>query len=277
MQVPTATRLLADLSFIPTQVFTGRVPFDPGPPAAAMMAILEGKRPPRPTHQNFTDGLWALMEVCWNQHPYWRPEMSVVLQTLRGSSVSISSRRPGTHLPGWCSDPSSDGTPSNDLASAHVNSQTPPGSTDPEMEGYFEYPKLPPSGKTQESGSSIGTSSPTSRGDSTGRDETGSTLPSGISQVAACNPTQNENNPPYSDKQGGQSSRHISQSQSRRGTLQSEPQTPLPIDPAQVSPSQVHGHPGSKSHTNLPTTPGKVDASSLPRVDGNDSRESLVP
>jgi hypothetical protein len=62
-------------------------------------AILDGERPARPTHPNLTDELWVLMKRCWNQDPHLRPEMSEVLETLRGSSVSLLSRRPEVAKP----------------------------------------------------------------------------------------------------------------------------------------------------------------------------------
>jgi len=92
-------RPLTDLLFVLKQAFTGEVPFHPNNPAAAMLAILNEKRPARPTHPNFTDELWTLMKRCWNQDPYSRPEMSEVLETLRSSSVSfLSGDQPLTHL-----------------------------------------------------------------------------------------------------------------------------------------------------------------------------------
>jgi len=84
-------QLFANLLFILTQAFTGEVPFHDYLPAAAASAILDGKRPARPTHPSLTNKLWALMERCWNQDPLLRPEMSEVLETLRGSSVSLLS------------------------------------------------------------------------------------------------------------------------------------------------------------------------------------------
>ena len=91
-------RLLADL-FTLTQAFTGEVPFHPHLPAEAILAILDGKRPARPTHPSLTDELWELVKRCWNQDPHLRPEMSEVLKIL---SVSLLSWRPDTHLPDLC-------------------------------------------------------------------------------------------------------------------------------------------------------------------------------
>ena len=84
-------RLFANLLFTLTQTFAGEAPFYDYLPAAAASAILDGKRPTRPTHPSLTSKLWTLMERCWNQDPLLRPEMSEVLKTLRGSSVSLLS------------------------------------------------------------------------------------------------------------------------------------------------------------------------------------------
>ena len=82
------TRLVAELPFAPTQTFTGEVPFHPALTSSAILAILDKKRPARPKHSHLTSELWALMGRCWNQDRHLRPEMSEVLGTLRGSSVS---------------------------------------------------------------------------------------------------------------------------------------------------------------------------------------------
>jgi hypothetical protein len=66
------------------QVFTGEVPFNNSLHVAAMLAIMSGKRPQRPTHSNFTDELWALMRRCWDQDPRLRPEILEVLNVFRG-------------------------------------------------------------------------------------------------------------------------------------------------------------------------------------------------
>ena len=68
--------------FASMQVFTGEVPFHPSLPAAAMLAIMTGERPPRPKHQALTSGLWRLMQRCWDQDHHSRPETSEVLQAL---------------------------------------------------------------------------------------------------------------------------------------------------------------------------------------------------
>jgi len=69
-------------------MFTGAVPFLGSSPTEALLPILEGRRPPRPTDSTFTDGLWALTRRCWNQEAHLRPRVSEVLEVLRGLWVS---------------------------------------------------------------------------------------------------------------------------------------------------------------------------------------------
>ena len=73
------------------QVFTGQVPFHPNFPPAAMLAILDEKRPARPAHPQLTNELWKLMKICWDHDPIRRPEISAVLKSFRSSSVSLLS------------------------------------------------------------------------------------------------------------------------------------------------------------------------------------------
>ena len=78
-------RTLAYHRLYPSQAFTGAVPFSRSLPAAAMLAIMGGKRPPRPTHRTFTPYLWALMQRCWDQDPLSRPEASEIWRVLTGT------------------------------------------------------------------------------------------------------------------------------------------------------------------------------------------------
>jgi len=79
---------VAYCGFVSMQVFTGTVPFDNLTSFAALVAaVVNGKRPPRPTHPAFTEGLWALTQRCWDQDPHLRPEASKVLQVL---TLSVS-------------------------------------------------------------------------------------------------------------------------------------------------------------------------------------------
>ena len=78
-------RTLAYHPLYPSQAFTGAVPFSRSLPAAAMLAIMGGKRPPKPTHPTFTPRLWMLMQRCWDQDPLLRPEVSEIWRVLSGT------------------------------------------------------------------------------------------------------------------------------------------------------------------------------------------------
>lgn len=254
-----AARLVTDL-FI-TQVFTGEVPFHPYLPAAAMLAILDAKRPARPAHPNLTDELWALMRCCWNQDPYLRPEMPVVSQKLRGSSVSRFSRRQRTSLtPHVCSDPPPGGPFSSYLASASASSRTLLESTDPGTDKSPEFPEFPPSSTNQWPGSGAKTPSPASQDESAGRGEGGSMQLSGSPQEGTRNSRGSENDSQRNDTREKHPNGRTSRSQSPRGMSQSEPQTPLPIDPPQLDlgqlPNPIYRH-SNKPHANPRTEPGK--------------------
>ena len=62
-----------DLSSMFTKAFTGATPFGDKPPHAALSAIVDGERPPRPTHLSLTDNLWGLVQRCWDQEVHRRP------------------------------------------------------------------------------------------------------------------------------------------------------------------------------------------------------------
>ena len=81
MSFPRIT--VAHYPFVSLQVFTGAVPFNDTVTTAAMMAIIAGERPPRPTHRQFTSRLWILMQGCWDQDPRLRPQVLEVLRMLR--------------------------------------------------------------------------------------------------------------------------------------------------------------------------------------------------
>jgi hypothetical protein len=64
------------------KVFTGKVPFNSDKSVPAMVAIMNGERPPRPSHPTLTNGLWELMQKCWAQDVRERPQMTKVLTDL---------------------------------------------------------------------------------------------------------------------------------------------------------------------------------------------------
>jgi len=94
-----ACRALAYCRFVSTQVFTGAVPFDGGSAMSVMLAIAQGKRPPRPTHPSFTADLWSLMRACWDDDPHSRPTISKVVTELLTLTIRnrLIGRAPKTH------------------------------------------------------------------------------------------------------------------------------------------------------------------------------------
>ena len=64
------------------KAFTGMAPFSDNNSLAAMIAIISGERPPRPTHPTFTATLWEVMNRCWDQDRHGRPRMPEVLLAL---------------------------------------------------------------------------------------------------------------------------------------------------------------------------------------------------
>ena len=79
--------LTATVSYQYIQVFNRAVPFGDLSSFMAMLAITQGKRPPRPTHPAFTENLWGLVQRCWDHNPHLRPEVSEVSQGLLTTSV----------------------------------------------------------------------------------------------------------------------------------------------------------------------------------------------
>ena len=69
------------------KVFTGSIPFKEKRDFVATMAIMQGERPERPTHPNFTEKLWLLMEGCWAGDHRMRPSILEVMKVLLAPSV----------------------------------------------------------------------------------------------------------------------------------------------------------------------------------------------
>lgn len=73
------------------QVLTGEVPFvSEKTDWMVALAVLRGDRPPRPEHPSFTDGLWALIQRCWDHDSRLRPaipEVSKTFSRIRGPEL----------------------------------------------------------------------------------------------------------------------------------------------------------------------------------------------
>ena len=71
------------------KVFTGEVPFREMVTAAAMTSIMNGKRPTRPIHPDFTGPLWSLTQKCWAKEARDRPKTQEVVKLLKELSAVI--------------------------------------------------------------------------------------------------------------------------------------------------------------------------------------------
>ncbi|KAF9647762.1 kinase-like protein [Thelephora ganbajun] len=73
-------------AMITIEAFTGAVPFSDKSPHEAMVAMVGGERPPRPTDRTLTDRLWELIQRCWNQEAHLRPQ---ALEILRAFGIPV--------------------------------------------------------------------------------------------------------------------------------------------------------------------------------------------
>jgi len=78
------------LGMVAYEVLSGRVPFSRHHGLAIIGAIIKGERPRKPREEGawFTDGIWSVMERCWEPSPGDRPSIEDVLQCLEGISKS---------------------------------------------------------------------------------------------------------------------------------------------------------------------------------------------
>ncbi|KAJ7883485.1 kinase-like domain-containing protein [Mycena olivaceomarginata] len=73
------------------EIMTGNVPFhDLQHEMAVMFKVLAGDRPSRPTSCSAAalDGLWALMQKCWEQDAQMRPTAAEIVEQLEGPSIA---------------------------------------------------------------------------------------------------------------------------------------------------------------------------------------------
>ena len=68
------------------EVFTGKIPFEELKNEVVALRISQGGRPEMPKDaqaMGITDGLWHLLESCWDQNPKKRPTMEEVVRRWR--------------------------------------------------------------------------------------------------------------------------------------------------------------------------------------------------
>lgn len=80
-------------TFLPThlQVLTGLPPFHHLQSLVVVCAILGGERPGQPLNASslgFTDTLWGLLQLCWNESASARPTAVQLLNYLRPASLT---------------------------------------------------------------------------------------------------------------------------------------------------------------------------------------------
>ena len=65
------------------QVLTGKWPFFPMREGEVMLAVISGKRPPKPENAEgigMTEGVWDLLRECWREDRMMRPNISDILK-----------------------------------------------------------------------------------------------------------------------------------------------------------------------------------------------------
>lgn len=73
------------LGMVILEVLSGRSPFKQFRDVIVMRMVLEGKRPERPNGPEgewFTDGLWQILNLCWESQRETRPSVGTVLDFL---------------------------------------------------------------------------------------------------------------------------------------------------------------------------------------------------
>ena len=74
---------------------TGKPPFPELGDGAVINAVLEGRRPSQPTTCSGTqalDGLWILLQNCWEQLPEKRPTAARIVERLMGPDIQAMER-----------------------------------------------------------------------------------------------------------------------------------------------------------------------------------------
>ena len=68
------------LGMVILEVLSGQVPFPNDSSWVVMQRVLKGEHPERPVGALFVDGLWGMLELCWNTQPKSRPSVETVLK-----------------------------------------------------------------------------------------------------------------------------------------------------------------------------------------------------
>jgi hypothetical protein len=74
-------------------MLTGKPPFPELHVGAVIQAVLEGRRPSRTTSCSGTpslDGLWNLLQDCWEEQPTRRPTAGEIVERLMGPDIQAT-------------------------------------------------------------------------------------------------------------------------------------------------------------------------------------------
>ena len=74
------------LGMVIYEVLSGQAPFAQDTEPTVIRKVLEGRHPDRPQGaqgRSFPDGLWAMLERCWEHQPSNRPSLAAVLRCLQ--------------------------------------------------------------------------------------------------------------------------------------------------------------------------------------------------
>ena len=92
--LPTKASDCYALGMVIYEVLSGQAPFAQYKGIALILKIMGGELPGRPQGAWFTDGLWEMLERCWNHQPRDRPGLKALLQYLEGTTRTSRSLPP---------------------------------------------------------------------------------------------------------------------------------------------------------------------------------------
>jgi serine/threonine protein kinase len=83
---PTTSSDCYALGMVVYETVSGKLPFHKDTAFTASLKVIRGERPRRGGGENFTEGLWKMLELCWAPDPNDRPSIEGVLCCLEAAS-----------------------------------------------------------------------------------------------------------------------------------------------------------------------------------------------
>ena len=111
------------LGMVIYEVLSGQSPYAPSKVPVIIRKILDGERPGRPQGEDgvlFTDGIWAMLELCWKHRPGDRAGAEAVLSCLEGDPALVQSPSPNAD-----GDVETDDDQSDDTAASILSTSSP--------------------------------------------------------------------------------------------------------------------------------------------------------